>query len=62
MGRGHLLLTVRPGDEASRDVSVVHVEATLSDAERSQLMKQSGLMAAGLIVLFLGMLKLSGWL
>jgi hypothetical protein len=62
MGRGHLLLTVRPGDEASRDVSVVQVEATLSDAERSQLMKQSGLMAAGLIVLFLGMLKLSGWL
>jgi hypothetical protein len=62
MGRGHLLLTVRPGDEASRDVSVVQVEATLSDAERSQLMKQSGLMAVGLILLFLGMLKLSGWL
>lgn len=61
-GRGHLLLTVRIGEEVSRDVTLVHVEGKLSDDARRQLMKRSLLMATGLIALFLGMLKLSGWL
>lgn len=61
-GPGHLLLTVRRGEQPSRDVSLVHVGGTLSAAERSQLMKRSVIMAVGLIALFLGMLKLSGWL
>lgn len=62
LGRGHLFLTVRKGQEASRDVVLVHVEGTLTDDARRQLMKRSLLMAVGLILLFLGMLKLSGWL
>lgn len=62
VGRGHLLLTVRRGEEASRDVSLTHSEGILSGAERHELMKRSVLMAVGLILLFLGMLKLSGWL
>lgn len=62
LGRGHLLLTVRRGEQPSADVSLVHVGGTLSDSDRSQLMKRSVLMAVGLIALFLGMLKLSGWL
>lgn len=61
-GRGHLLLTVRVGEEVSRDVTLVHVPGTLSDDARRQLMKRSLTMAVGLIALFLGMLKLSGWL
>lgn len=62
LGPGHLLLTVKKGEQASRDVSLVHEGGTLSATERHQLMKRSVIMAVGLILLFLGMLKLSGWL
>ncbi len=62
LGRGHLLLSVKTGDEPSSEVTLVDVPAPLSDEERRLLMKRSLVMAVGLIALFLGMLKLSGWL
>lgn len=62
LGRGHLLLTVKSGDAPSGEVVLVRAPALLSDEERRQLMKRSIITAAVLIALFVGMLKLSGWL
>ncbi len=62
LGRGHLLLTIKAGDAPSGEVSLVQVSPVLSDLERRSLMKRSVAMAVGLILLFIGMLKLSGWL
>jgi hypothetical protein len=59
LGRGHLFLTVRSGSESSPGVSLVDANET---EERRALVKQSLIMAAGLILLFFVMLRLSGWL
>lgn len=60
--RGHLLLTVKAGDAPSAGVALAHASSALSPDERKELMKKSLVMAAVLIALFFGMLKLSGWL
>ncbi|HXS19518.1 MAG TPA: hypothetical protein VN764_20120 [Polyangiaceae bacterium] len=59
-GRGHLLLTVCSGTDS--DEGVVLCGTSAVDAQRAQLMRRSLIMAAVLIALFFGMLKLSGWL
>lgn len=58
-GRGHLLLTVVLGAEAS---SLVRLTLAARQEERQELMKRSVYMAVLLIVLFVGLLRLSGWL
>ncbi len=62
LGRGHLLLTVKSGAAPSGEVTLVEVPRGMSDQERRELMKRSLIMAVVLILVFLGMLKLSGWL
>ncbi len=61
LGRGHLMLMVRPGEMSDQGVVLCESGATLSD-ERFELMKRSLIMALVLVLLFLGMLRLSGWL
>ena len=61
MGRGHLLLKLRPS--ASSDPGVVLYAASPTPSSvRAQLMRRSLIMASILIVLFLLLLRLSGWL
>lgn len=62
LGRGHLFLTVRAGTESSPGVSLVRHVGEKAPEERQALIKQSLMMAAGLILLFFVMLRLSGWL
>lgn len=62
LGRGHLFLTVRAGTESSPGVSLVRHVGEKAAKERHALIKQSLIMAAGLILLFFVMLRLSGWL
>lgn len=62
-GRGHLLLKVRIADEASSGVSLMSAETNLTpEQERLQMIRRSSVMAVGLILLFIGLLRLSGWL
>jgi len=61
LGPGHLLLRVRPGSSTDQGV-VLCAPARMSDQARRQLAQRSLIMAVGLILLFLGMLRLSGWL
>lgn len=63
--RGMLFLRVGMAEDASpgvRRTYGVASMAALSEAERRKLMLRSGLLVGGLIVLFLLMLWLSGWL
>lgn len=60
LGRGHLLLRVRPG--ACSDEGVVLCARAAMDPARVALMRRSLIMATALIIVFFGMLKLSGWL
>lgn len=61
-GRGHLLLKVRSG-ELSPGVSLVKDELALTpEQERLQMIRRSTVMAVCLILLFIGLLRLSGWL
>lgn len=67
LGRGHLLLTVAGADAPGPGVALVESQASAGpDArvleERRRLMFQSGALALGLIALFFGLLRLSGWL
>lgn len=63
LGPGHLLLKVRAGAEWSPYVRLVEQSAELSrEQERLQLIRRSVVMAVGLILLFVGLLRLSGWL
>lgn|SRR5690606_14016235 len=61
-GRGHLLVTIRCGDAPSAEVTLRNPEITPSQLERAYLIKRSLIMASVLTLLFLGMLRLSGWL
>jgi hypothetical protein len=64
-GRGMLFLRVGMAEAASpgvRRTYGVASAAALSDAERRKLMLRSGLLVGGLLVVFLVMLWLSGWL
>jgi hypothetical protein len=61
LGRGHLCLTVRPSEESSAEVTL-DGRATSSAMDRNQLIRSSSIMAGLLVLLFLGMLRLSGWL
>ncbi len=61
--RGHLLLTVRPSELSASEVSLALVAQQQTALEvRAALVKRSLIMAGGLILLFIGLLKLSGWL
>lgn len=62
LGRGHLLLTVRPAEESSPEVVLSGGDLSTLDQERRDLIKRSGIMAACLVLLFIGLLRLSGWL
>lgn len=62
LGRGHLLITVRCGDSPSPEATLRTLELTPSQRDRAYLMKRSLIMTAVLTLLFLGMLRLSGWL
>jgi len=62
LARGHLLVTVRCGDSPSPEVTLRGPELTPSQRDRAYLMKRSLIMTAVLTLLFLGMLRLSGWL
>lgn len=74
MGRGHLLLQVRPQEleatgalslpAASSSIRLVECDVTdvTRTEARKQVMKQSLLVGGGLILLFLGLLYLSGLL
>ncbi len=61
VGRGHLLLVVRPGPSSDEGVVLCSPGGSLS-IDRAELVKRSVVMALVLILLFLGMLRLSGWL
>jgi hypothetical protein len=58
-GRGHLILTVVVGAEAG---SRVRLTVQARQEERRELMKRSVYMAVFLVLLFVGLLRLSGWL
>jgi hypothetical protein len=60
---GHLILKIVPGPSPSPSVAVDRTESSrgLAHLDRS-LIARSTLMAVGLILLFLGMLRLSGWM
>jgi hypothetical protein len=61
--RGHLLLRLVPGGTPSPTVTLDRGEGTreLAHLDRG-LITRSTVMAVGLIALFLGLLRLSGWL
>lgn len=61
-GRGHLLLRVRVAERSAPEVALAVVGPRAIELERRTLMKRSLFMAVGLILLFLGMLRLSGWM
>jgi hypothetical protein len=54
------MLMLRPGDASDQGVMLCAGDAIL--LERKQLMKRSLIMALALILLFLGLLRLSGWM
>jgi hypothetical protein len=63
--RGMLYLRVTAGNASSPGVERaygVQSAAALTDEERRRLIRRSGLLALGLVVLFLVLLWLSGWL
>ncbi len=63
LGPGHLMLRVRTGAEWSPFVSLVGGDTSLTpEQERLQMIRRSVVMAVGLILLFIGLLRLSGWL
>ena len=61
-GRGHLLLRVRAEPRATEEVALVLAPAESLALERRILMKRSLLVAVGLVIVFLALLQLSGWL
>lgn len=61
-GRGHLMLTVKLGEVESSEVTLAAPAVHRAPVDRAELMKRSLWMAVVLILLFLGMLRLSGWL
>lgn len=64
-GRGMLFLRVRAGEAPSpgvRRTYGVQSVAALSQEERRKLVRYSALLVTGLVLLFLAMLWLSGWL
>ncbi len=58
--RGHLHLTLTKSDQES-DVVLLGKPAPISDAERRRLAKKSLLVVGSLILLFIFLLRLSGW-
>ena len=62
LGRGHLLLTVVAGPSPSPGVLRQPQRPVGSSHERQDLMRTSLFVAVVLILLFFGMLRLSGWL
>jgi hypothetical protein len=61
LGRGHLMLILHPDESSDAQLRLL-TEAPPTDQLRIQLMKRSLIMAASLILLFIGLLRLSGWL
>ena len=60
-GPGHLIIHLLPADEA--DVGVrLSVPAPPTAEERAQMAKRVVVMGVGLILLFIGLLRLSGWI
>jgi hypothetical protein len=63
LGPGHLLLTVRAGADFSPCVRLLESKKVSSaEEERLQIIRRSVVMAVGLILLFIGLLRLSGWI
>lgn len=61
-GRGHLLLRVRVAAQSAAQVSLMVAPPTSIDLSRQALMKRSLVMAVGLVLLFLWLLRFSGWM